>query len=371
MTRLFLCGDVMIGRGIDQVMPRSVDPRLFEPYIDTAEAYVKLAVDANGPIPRPVAPAYVWGAALEAIDALEPDVRIVNLETAVTTSAVAWPGKEVLYRTHPANVDVLRAAQIDCCALANNHALDWGYPGLRETLDTVHEAGLATVGAGQDLAEAQAPISVNGPDGRVIVVAFASTTSGTPIEWAACPDQPGVDVTDEWSDEIAQAIRTRLQGVKDHGDVVVASVHWGSNWGYEIPNEQRRLARELIDIGGVDVVHGHSSHHPRAIELYRGRLILYGCGDFITDYEGIAGYEAFRDDLVLAYFPNLDPTTGRTIRLDMIPFRLRRFRLTRPSEADATWLADTLDRQSRPFGLRVEIGSDRTLVAHPLGRFVT
>jgi poly-gamma-glutamate capsule biosynthesis protein CapA/YwtB (metallophosphatase superfamily) len=106
---LFLCGDVMIGRGIDQVQSRSVDPQLFEPSITSASDYVRLAETANGPIPRPVAPGYVWGEALDEIDAMHPDARIVNLETAVTTNPAAWPGKDVLYRTHPENVAVLRA----------------------------------------------------------------------------------------------------------------------------------------------------------------------------------------------------------------------------------------------------------------------
>jgi poly-gamma-glutamate synthesis protein (capsule biosynthesis protein) len=354
VIRLFLCGDVMIGRGIDQVMPHSVDPRLFEPHIDTAEAYVALAVRANGPIPRPVDPDYVWGAALEALDAFDPHVRIVNLETAVTTSPAAWPAKEIHYRTHPANVGLLRAARIDCSTLANNHALDWGYAGLVETLDTLHAAGLATAGAGRDLAEAQAPAIVGAPGGRVTVVAFASTTSGTPFDWAADLDRPGVDVVDQWSPSVAEAIAARLEAVRRPGDIVVASVHWGSNWGYDIPGAQRRLAHSLIDAGGVDIVHGHSSHHPRPVELHRGRLILYGCGDFITDHEGIAGYEDFRDDLVLAYFVSLDPETGHTTGLEMAPFRLRRFQLTRPSDGDARWLGETLDRHSRPFGVRVE-----------------
>src|SRR5687768_2144902 len=102
----------MIGRGIDQVTPLSVDPQLFEPYVHTADWYVELAVMANGPIPRPVAPDYVWGAALRVLDDLAPDVRIVNLETAVTTSPHSWPDKEIHYRTHPANVAILRAARI-------------------------------------------------------------------------------------------------------------------------------------------------------------------------------------------------------------------------------------------------------------------
>ena len=75
---------------------------------------------------------------------------------------------------------------------------------------------------------------------------------------------------------------------------MVASVHWGSNWGYDIPREQTVFAHRLIDEAGVDIIHGHSSHHVRAIEVYKDRLILYGCGDFLNDYEGISGYEEFR-----------------------------------------------------------------------------
>ena len=65
---------------------------------------------------------------------------------------------------------------------------------------------------------------------------------------------------------------------------------------------QSQLAHSLLDEAGVDVIHGHSSHHVKGIEVYKGKAILYGCGDFLTDYEGIQGYEEFRDDLVLMYF---------------------------------------------------------------------
>jgi poly-gamma-glutamate synthesis protein (capsule biosynthesis protein) len=365
VIKLFLCGDVMIGRGVDQVMPQAAGPQLFEPYVDSAETYVELAIAANGPIPRPVGPEYVWGVALEAIQNLDPDIRIINLETAVTTSPERWPGKPVLYRTHPENVAVLTAARIDCCVLANNHALDWGEPGLLETLDSLRDAGLATAGAGRNQAEAQAPAILDVDSGRVIVVAFASTTSGTPLEWAAELDRPGLEAIERWSPGTADAIAARLVDVKRPGDIVVASVHWGSNWGYEVPDGQRRLAHALIDVGGVDVVHGHSSHHPRAIEQYNGRLILYGCGDFITDYEGVGRHEQFRHDLVVAYFATVDPATGETIGLAMAPFELRRFQLARPSRPDVNWLADSLDRQSRAFGIRVECEPDGMLAAHP------
>jgi poly-gamma-glutamate capsule biosynthesis protein CapA/YwtB (metallophosphatase superfamily) len=109
------------------------------------------------------------------------------------------------------------------------------------------------------------------------------------------------------------------------------------------------------------VVYGHSSHHPRPIEVYRERLVLYGCGDFLDDYEGISGYERYRDDLVLMYFPSLDAATGRLLRLEMTPLQIRRLRLNRISEPDARWMRDTLDRISSPFGVRVELTPERTL----------
>ena len=360
MVKLFLAGDVMIGRGVDQVMPRSVDPVLYEDYIRDARDYVALAERASGPIPRSVAPDYVWGDALEAIDEAGPDYRIVNLETALTTSRTAWPGKGIHYRAHPANVSVLRAARLDCCALANNHTLDWGESGLLETLDSLRTAGLATAGAGRSLAEASAPVVLgqagrqpgSQSGGRVIVVAFASTNSGTPAEWSAGPDRPGLLVVDGWSSAIWEQVGERLAGIRRPGDVVVASVHWGSNWGYDVPKGQRRLAHALVDVGGADVVFGHSSHHARPLELYRDRLILYGCGDFITDYEGISGHEEFRNDLVLAWFVEVDEASGRTAEVTMAPFRSRRFRLERASAEDAEWLAATLERHSREFGVR-------------------
>jgi poly-gamma-glutamate capsule biosynthesis protein CapA/YwtB (metallophosphatase superfamily) len=364
VVRLFLCGDVMIGRGIDQIQSSSVDPALFEPSVTSAEDYVRLAERANGSIPRPVAPEYVWGAALDEIDAVAPDARIVNLETTLTTSPAAWPRKHVLYRTHPDNVAVLRAGRIDCCVLANNHILDWGYGGLLETLDTLELAGLATVGAGRDRFGAQAPAVIEVAAGRVIVLGLGSTTSGIPPQWGATEDRPGVDLIAGGATGVAGRVAARLSLVRRPGDVVIASVHWGPNWGYGVSLEQRRLAHELVDIGGVDIVHGHSSHHPLGIELYNQRLILHGCGDFITDYEGIAGYEEFRDDLVLAYFPTIDAASGRLLGLSISPFQLRQFRLRRPEPRDVVWLRDTVGRHSRPLGARVELAPDGKLRVH-------
>src|SRR5512133_1189507 len=134
IVTLFLCGDVMTGRGIDQILPHSAPPQLFEPYVRDARKYVELAERQSGPIPRPVDFAYVWGDALAELQRRQPTVKLINLETSLTADGMHWPGKGIHYRMHPANVPLLTTAGIDVVALANNHVLDWGYAGLAQTL---------------------------------------------------------------------------------------------------------------------------------------------------------------------------------------------------------------------------------------------
>jgi poly-gamma-glutamate capsule biosynthesis protein CapA/YwtB (metallophosphatase superfamily) len=359
--RVLLCGDVMTGRGIDQALPHPGDPLLYEPYVRDAREYIWLAEQVNGPIPRPVDFAYVWGDALREPRQDGVDVRVVNLETSITSSDDAWPGKRIHYRMHPQNIGCLTAAGIDCCCLANNHVLDWGNAGLSETLQTLDQAGIAPAGAGQNAAEAAAPAVLDVPGkGRVLVMSMGSTTSGIPRAWAATRNGPGVNLLDDLSEPTARRIASQIREVKRPDDVTVASIHWGGNWGYEVPDEQIRFAHSLVE-DGIDIVHGHSSHHPKPIEVYRGHPILYGCGDLLDDYEGINGYEEFRDDLRLLYLLQVDPQHGRLLEARMVPVQARRFRLNRAPNADAIWLDDLLNRLGAPFGTRVQLECDGSM----------
>jgi poly-gamma-glutamate synthesis protein (capsule biosynthesis protein) len=212
-----------------------------------------------------------------------------------------------------------------------------------------------SVGAGRNLEEARRPAVCSLPyGGRLTVAACAHGSSGVPDNWAALADDAGVDVLPDLSDETATAVAGHLTSYKRPGDITVLSVHWGDNWGYDVPRRHVEFARRLVD-GGIDIVYGHSSHHVRPIEVYHGKLILYGCGDFIDDYEGISGYEQYRDDLVLMFFPSLDPATGRLSALRMAPLQIRQLRLNRASAQDARWLCTTLNRISGPFGARVDL----------------
>ena len=356
--KIFMCGDVMTGRGIDQILPHPVDPVIYESYLKSARGYVKLAEKASGPIEQPVGFDYIWGDALEELNRAAPHVRLINLETSITNSNDYWKGKGINYRMHPNNIACLTAAKIDVCALANNHVLDWGFAGLSETLQSLRKINIKTAGAGQNIAEAALPAVISAPGkSRVLVFAFGMTSSGIPLNWAAGKNRPGVSLLPDLSAESVRQLRQKIQKLKRPGDVVVASIHWGGNWGYPVLREQIRFAHDLIDAGGVDIIHGHSSHHVKAIEVYRDRLILYGCGDFLNDYEGIGGYEGFRADLSLMYFAELNPTSGKLIGLQMTSTRIKRLSVSRASSAETLWLVNTLNREGASFGTQVKMES--------------
>lgn len=356
---LFLCGDVMTGRGIDQIQPYPSKPILYESYMTNAMGYVALAEDVNGTIPRRVAPAYIWGDALTEFERIKPDLKIINLETAITQSDDYLSDKGIHYRMHPKNLPCITVAGIDCCVLANNHVLDWGVAGLEETLAVLRKQNIAVVGAGRNDKEARTPAIFDvARKGRVIVLAFGSVTSGVSGNWAATVHRPGVNVFSEFEAGSIAIITRQVKEIKRQGDVVIVSLHWGGNWGYQIGPTQRAFAHRLIDEAQVDVVYGHSSHHPRGVEVYKRKLILYGCGDFINDYEGIGGHEEFRDDLVLMYFVSLKTASGQLVGVEMVPMQIRKFQLHRANAKDAQWLGKVMDRESRRFGMRVVINKD-------------
>lgn len=366
-VRVFLCGDVMIGRGIDQVLAMPCEPELRESYVQSATEYVRLAELTNGPIKRPVSPSYIWGAALQELHDARPDVRIINLETAITRST-DFVEKGINYRVSPENAECLAAAAIDCCVLANNHVFDFGRDGLIDTLSALDRLSIKAAGAGRNSTEAGAPAVLNiAGKARVLIWSFASTSSGVPSSWKATRHHPGVNLLRDTSARIIEEICGEITRIRRPNDIVIVSVHWGSNWGYEIPEDHTRLAHALIEGANASIVHGHSSHHAKAVEICRGRAIVYGCGDFLNDYEGIGGYESYRSDLALMFLVDIDPPSGDVTALEVIPYQIRRLQLVKAPGDDIEWVRQMLNRESERYSTRFSTTSEGKLRAFMTG----
>lgn len=357
----------MTGRGIDQILPHPCEPVLYEPYVKNARDYVRLAEKANGDIPQPAGFTYIWGDALEELEKSPPDARIINLETSITSSKEHWKDKSIHYRMHPKNIDCLTAAKIDLCALANNHVLDWGYHGLLDTLENLKKADVKWAGAGRSPEEAETPAVMEiGEGARVLFFSFGFPSSGIPPDWAASKNKAGINLLNDYSEKTVRHIGQMVGKIKQKADVVIFSIHWGENWGYRNFPEQIEFAHNLIEHAGIDIIHGHSSHHVKGIEVHKGKLVLYGCGDFLNDYEGINGFEQFRGDLGLMYFATVHPLTGKLQGLRMVPTQIKNLKVNRAARADAIWLQNILNREGLALGTQVDLNQENELILQNL-----
>ncbi|KTD10954.1 capsule biosynthesis protein [Legionella gratiana] len=362
---VFLCGDVMTGRGIDQILTHPCEPQIYESYIKDARDYIRLAERVNGTIPLGNKGAYVWGDGLAELNKRKPDFHLINLETSITSSNTPWPYKGINYRMHPKNIDVITSIPINICALANNHVLDWGFAGFLETLETLDKAQIEYAGVGKNVQQATQPAvyTVSGFQGRILVFSMGLCSSGILREWGATLDHPGVWLLSDLGENAINQIKKVIESYRQTDDLCIVSIHWGGNWGYEIPKKHQLFAYKLIDDLGVHIIHGHSAHHPIGIEWHNQGLIFYGCGDLINDYEGIGGWEQFRSDLALMYFFSFEKYKGLT-QLELVPMVRKNFKLRYASDQDCQWLIKNLQECSQEFKTSFELQNQVIFVSN-------
>lgn len=352
--KLFLCGDVMTGRGIDQILPYPTDPVIYEPYITDARDYINLAQRKNGIFKTPGHFHYIWGDALKQFKLHNPDFRIINLETSVTESKNYWIGKGINYKMNPANITSLNCAGINCCALANNHVIDWGHEGLLDTINALKKADIQHSGAGVNIEEAATPAILTKDNTRVLVFSVGTESSGIPSQWEAKSNRPGVKLLHGLDLEYAHSVGKWINMFRKEDDIVILSIHWGANWVFKIPSSHIQFAHALVDNGYVDIVHGHSSHHILGMEVYKEKPVLYGCGDFINDYEGIDAQQIFREDISMMFFITLNTTSRELINVTLVPLIKYQFSLKNPSIDDIKHMESDLNQMEKQFKSRVK-----------------
>jgi poly-gamma-glutamate capsule biosynthesis protein CapA/YwtB (metallophosphatase superfamily) len=218
---------------------------------------------------------------------------------------------------------VLCAAGVHAVCLANNHVLDFNVPGLRDTLQSLDDAGIARAGAGRSLAEARAPawvtVRAGSPATEVRVAMLAAADH--PTEWAASDDKAadssddavGINLFDPFpSPEALAWARDAAAAARSGGaHLIVLAVHYGGNWVKRPPADVRAFARALADASDVDVLFGTSAHLAQGVEVRSGKLLLYQAGDVIDDY---AVYDTWRNDLGAAFTARFELHDENTVQ---------------------------------------------------------
>ncbi|MDP8947066.1 MAG: CapA family protein [Actinomycetota bacterium] len=322
MITLVLTGDVMLGRGVNESLP---DARPEEP----------------------------WGDVLPRL--LSADLRIINLECAITEHKRPWSRtpKVFHFRADPLAIEVLRAAGVDACSLANNHTLDFEERGLLDTLEHLEGAGIRYAGAGRNLEEAARPALLKG---GVALVAF---TDNEP-PFAAGPDKPGTNYLPvSMEPGVLRRVEEAIEAAREAGaNTVVFSNHWGPNM-VERPREIfRRFARAVVD-RGADVYYGHSAHVFQGVEIYRGKPILYDTGDFIDDY---AVDPKLRNDRSFLFLVGVEGGDLRRLELFPVALPYARVELARGNEREA--ILERMVELSAEIGTTFDRREDR-LVFEP------
>ncbi|ASA20636.1 CapA family protein [Paenibacillus donghaensis] len=217
-----------------------------------------------------------------ALDGLfkQDDLSVVNLETPVTTRGVGAPNKQFVFKGPPEALDALKAAGVDAVNLANNHTLDQGEEGLRDTLTHLSKRNIPYVGAGLDSKEAYSAQYFERNGIRVALLGF--TRVMPLIEWKAEENQPGLASVYDSAEGLKAIAEARKQA-----DLVVVMVHWGRERMDQYDSIQQGLGHSFIDAGADLVIGGHP-HVLQGIEPYKGKWIAYSTGNFIFTRGSVA-----------------------------------------------------------------------------------
>lgn len=202
----------------------------------------------------------------------QADVVFGNLEGPLTDAGQAAPDKRYVFRSPPAKVaPALATAGFTVMSLANNHTMDYGVEGLKQTMAALDEVGIQHAGAGMNLQQARRPALVRSGD---YILGFLAYSLTFPESFWAQGQSPGTAFGH------GDHIRADVAAAREQADVVVVSFHWGREATTELRDYQSELAHAAID-SGATVVLGHHPHILQGIEHYKHGIIFYSLGNFV------------------------------------------------------------------------------------------
>lgn len=201
------------------------------------------------------------------------DIMCLNNEFTYSNGGSPLENKAYTFRANPSRVEILKELGVDIVSLANNHAYDYGEQSLVDTMAVLNQAGIKYVGAGHNIEEAMSPVYFE-IQGKTIAYVAASRAEKYRLTPQATEDEPGILLCYD-TELFIQAIKE----AKQNAEYVIAYVHWGTEYSYELEEVQLITGKEYLD-AGADIVIGAHPHCLQGIEYYEGKPIVYSLGNF-------------------------------------------------------------------------------------------
>ena len=273
----------------------------------------------------------------------DADIMCLNNEFTYSTRGEKLAGKLYHFRANPERVEVLKEMGVDIVKLANNHACDYGEESLLDTMDTLKNAGIDYIGSGADLEEAMTPVYIE-IDGKTVAFVAASRAEKNIKTPEATENSAGI----LRCYETEKFIKT-IQEADENADFVLAYVHWGTEYSYELEEVQLTTGKEYLD-AGADVIIGAHSHCLQGMEYYDNKPIIYSLGNYWFN-------EKTLDTMLLQlHFYGNDEEKNMEVRV--IP--------ALQSNYTTTYVADTLEQERiysflEEISVNVEIMEDGTV----------
>ena len=276
------------------------------------------------------------------------DITIANLESPIAHGGKEFTGKKFRFRAEPELAGALNKSGINLVTLANNHTMDFGWQALVETIKNLENAGIAWIGAGENLTEARkmAIFSIKGKK-----FAFLGYSLTQPVEFFAGRNRPGTAPGFEkiFVEDISRA--------RQEADCVIVSFHWGTEGRSAIQPYQRTIAHKAID-AGADVIIGHHPHVLRGIERYKAGIAFYSLGNFAFASKG----KAADAGLMVRLRFNEGKREAELLPLDILHHRVG-FQPQPVSGEQATRIIKRLNTLSNPLKTNIQDRDGRYVVA--------
>jgi poly-gamma-glutamate synthesis protein (capsule biosynthesis protein) len=284
------------------------------------------------------------------------DLSLINLECVISSKGREWSRtwKPFHFRAGTEAIEVLKTASIDYVSLANNHTLDYEAEALMEMLELLDKNNIAHAGAGRNMQEAIDPAVLKAKKLRIGII---SLTDNEP-EWEAKSDSPGVNYMPlALEDGYRRRLEVCLRLAKERSDIVIASCHVGPHFRMTPSSEYVNFAHTILDLG-ADIYWGHSNHMPQGIEIYKNKVIMYDCGDFIDDY---AVDPRYRNDLSFLFMLNLK---GKYVdNMELIPIKISDFRACAAPPWDADFIMKRMVKQCHDLGTDVRLTDKKVRIS--------